>query len=203
MTIDLKKTERRLYTAPGEPEFVDVPPIQYLMIDGTGDPSGDDYREAMETLYPVAYTLRFWIRDRHGLAYVVCPLEGLWWNDDPSVFLSGDKESWKWTSMIRVPPEVTLDLATQAIDHVNDTKHPPAGDKIRLETLEEGHCAQIMHRGPYADEGPTIQRLHEVIAAEGLDLVGKHHEIYLSDPRRTAPERMRTLIRQPAGHAIR
>lgn len=198
-TIDLKKTERPLYSAASDPELVDVPPMGYLMVDGAGNPSGPEYRAAVETLYPVAYTLRALIKEQAGLAYVVCPLEGLWWSEDMTAFVTNDKDSWLWTSLIRQPPEVTPELAKEAIERVIETRNPPAGDAIRFDVFDEGRSAQIMHVGPFADEGRTIQRLHAFIAEQGYVLAGKHHEIYLTDPRRTAPEKMRTLIRQPVG----
>lgn len=198
--IDLKKVWQELYR-PGAKQVsrVDVPPFNYLMIDGRGDPNtAEEYKEAIEALYPVAYTLKFMLKKGAvGADYVVMPLEGLWWVENMADFSAERKEAWEWTMMILQPDVVTAEMVTEAVAQTRKKKNPPALDKVRLETLHEGLSAQIMHIGPYADEAPNIQKVHQFIADAGGRLHGKHHEIYLSDPRRAAPEKMKTIIRQP------
>jgi hypothetical protein len=197
---DLKKELKHLYSAPkGEPEMVEVPPLKYLMVDGRGYPGTSiEYQEAMEVLYGMAYTLKFKLK-RGPLAadYVVMPLQGLWWVPNMEEFSTAAKDEWQWTSMILQPPEVTPEMFEEAREELRKKKDPAAIDRVRLEEYEEGLSAQVMHLGPYSEEEPTIARLHEFIREQGHGLRGKHHEIYMSDPRRTAPERIRTIIRQP------
>jgi hypothetical protein len=198
--IDLKKEWKELYR-PGTKEVVrvDVPPLNYLMIDGRGDPNtAQEYKDAVETLYPVAYALKFMMKKGAlGLDYVVMPLEGLWWVEDMSQFSVENKGAWLWTMMILQPEAVTQDMVDEALAQTAKKKNPPALGKVRLESLHEGASAQIMHTGPYADEAPNIAKIHQFIGENGGQLRGKHHEIYLSDPRRTAPEKLKTIIRQP------
>jgi len=198
--IDLKKELKHLYRPGGKQvTIVDVPPLNYLMIDGRGDPNtAQEYKEAIEALYPVAYTLKFMIKNgKPGLDYVVMPLQGLWWTPDMADFSVEDKSAWLWTMMILQPELVTQAMLEEAIAQTAKKKNPPALGKVRLDTLHEGLSAQIMYIGPYADEGPTIAGIHQFITDGGHQLRGKHHEIYLSDPRRAAPERLKTVIRQP------
>lgn len=197
-SIDLKRTDRAWYTARADPSIIELPPLRYLMVDGQGDPNtAAVYGEAVATLYPVAYGIRKALIAATGDRYTVLPLEGLWWTPDMAAFTTVDKDAWHWTLLIRQPPPVTADMAADVIATTARAKALPAGDRIRFDTLDEGTAAQVMHRGPYADEGPTIAALHRFIADERLDVTGRHHEIYLSDPRRVAPEPMRTIIRQP------
>lgn len=197
-TVDLKRLERGLYTATAEPAVVELPSLPYLMVDGTGDPNtGRAYREAVQTLYPVAYAVRAAVIEATGDRYVVMPLEGLWWTPDMADFTEADKDAWHWTMMIRLPPPV-VDLDVDAlVASTVDARRLPAGDRIRVDELDEATAAQVLHRGPYTEEGPTIAALHDWIARQGLMLTGRHHEIYLSDPRRTEPAGLRTIIRQP------
>jgi hypothetical protein len=197
---DLKKELKHLYI-PGARDVtvVDVPAMNFLMIDGEGNPNtSEQFRNAVEALYPLSYTLKFMIKKgKGGVDYGVMPLEGLWWADDMKAFMEADKERWKWTVMIMQPEFVTRTLFTQACGEVQKKKNPPALCRVRFEKFREGRCAQIMYLGPYADEGPTIQRIHAFIKEQGGELAGKHHEIYLGDPHRTAPEKLKTVIRQP------
>jgi hypothetical protein len=177
--------------------LIDVPPLTYLMADGAGDPTGDsDYGEVVEALYGVAYSLKF-LSKAAGADFVVMPLQGLWWADDMDAFLEGSRDQWRWTMMILQPESIDTTLLEEAIARVEAKKATPALGRLRLERYEEGRAAQIMHRGPYAAERPTIERLHCFIADSGLKRRGLHHEVYLSDPRRAAPEKMKTIIRQP------
>ena len=197
--IDLKKDLRALYNPPSkEPHLVDVPALAFLSIDGTGDPNtATEYARAIEALYGLSYALKFMVKKETGVDYAVMPLEGLWWADDMGDFLAGRKDRWKWTAMILQPDFIGADLVERARDQVTQKKDLAALPKIRLTTFAEGLSAQIMYTGPYADEGPTITRLHGFAASQGRQLRGKHHEIYLGDPRRSAPNKLKTLIRQP------
>jgi hypothetical protein len=197
--IDLARDLKELYTARREPALVDVPEFPFLMIDGHGDPNvSSEYRQAIEALYSLSYALKFALkRGPRQLDYRVMPLEGLWWVADMSEFSVERKSDWNWTMMIRQPQEVDAGLLTDAVSKAAAKKPLPAASRIRLERFREGAAAQIMHVGPYAAEAPTIERLHAFIAEQGYERVGKHHEVYLGDPRRSAPERLRTVIRQP------
>jgi hypothetical protein len=197
--IDLKKDMKDLYQASAkEPAVVEVPTQRYLMIDGEGDPNtAPAYAEALEALFSVAYTAKFMVKKGpQALDYGVMPLEGLWWSDDLSAFRTGDKAKWKWTAMVMQPDFVSDELIGAAIDEVRRKKKLPGADRLRLDSLTEGRCAQILHVGPFSEEGPTIERLHAFIAARAA-LRGKHHEIYLSDIRRTDPSKWKTIVRQP------
>ena len=199
--VDFKKELKHLYGASAkEVSLVEVPEMNSLMIDGTGDPNSvPEFQQAVEALYGISYTLKFMIKKAQATDYVVMPLEGLWWTEDMSQFSIEDKGAWQWTLMIMQPEFVTSQLVEQAIDQVRQKKDPPALGKVRFAALHERLGAQIMHIGPYGDEGPTIEKLHSFIRENGYELTGKHHEVYLSDPRRTAPEKLKTIIRQPVG----
>jgi hypothetical protein len=191
----------RLYRARQTPELVEVPELSFLMLDGRGDPNTSTrFQDAVQALYAVSYGLKFGLKRTSGLDYRVSPLEGLWWSDDVNSFVNEDKSAYEWTLMIRQPPEATAELVEQAIAAAALKRKLPALGGLRFETFEEGLAAQILHLGPYSAEGPTIEKLHAFIAAHGLGFDGRrrrHHEIYLGDPRRSAPERLRTIIRQP------
>jgi hypothetical protein len=201
--VNFKVEHKELYRAKREPALVDVPELGFLMVDGHGDPNtATEYTQAVEALYTVSYSLKFAIkRARDGFDYGVMPLEGLWWVRDMSKFTSSKKSDWDWTAMIMQPDQVTQDLLEDALANATAKKSLPAAAKLRLERFREGPAAQVMHIGPYDAEGPTIKRLHELIAESGRTRRGKHHEIYLSDPRRCAPEKLRTIIRQPVDAA--
>lgn len=198
--IDLKKTLKHLYN-PSVKEFsiVDVPEMTFLMIDGMGDPNtSKEYLSAIETLYILSYTLKFMIKKgKSAIDYTVMPLEGLWWMDDMSQFSAENKALWKWTAMILQPDYVTKDLLDVAVKAVEKKKNPPSLSKIRFEQFHEGLSVQIMHIGPYSAEAPTIEKMHHFIKEKSYQLHGKHHEIYLSDPRKTSPDKLKTVLRQP------
>ncbi|AEG45428.1 GyrI-like domain-containing protein [Isoptericola variabilis] len=189
---------------PGELRLVDVPEQTYLMVDGEGDPNTSPlFTAAVETLYPVAYTLKFASKRELGRDYVVPPLEGLWWSDDMDAFtVARDKARWSWTLLLLVPDWVERDLVAATIDQVRAKKNPERIDDLRVERLAEGRCVQTLHVGSFDDEGPVLERMHdEFVPARGLRLTGRHHEIYLSDFRRVPPERRRTILRQPVAPA--
>lgn len=196
--IDLKKDLKHLY-APSAKAFsvVEVPPLPFLMIDGAGDPNtAPEYKTAVEALYSVSYTIKFDVKKAQGIDFAVMPLQGLWWADDMATFTLS-RENWRWTMMIMQPDFVSREQVAASIESAGRKKDLPALPKLRFESFAEGLAAQILYFGPYRDEGPTIARLHEYITQSGHALSGKHHEIYLSDPGRTAPEKLKTIIRQP------
>jgi hypothetical protein len=198
--VDFKKTLKELYTPPKAFVLVEVPEMQYLMVDGHGDPNvAQEYQEAVEALYAVAYKLKFNSKKHLGRDYVVPPLEGLWWAQDMTTFTTArDKSQWDWTMLIMTPDWITTEMFAEALDRVRKGKNPAALDKVRLERYYEGLCVQIMHIGSYDDEGPTLMKLHnEFLPQNGYVENGKHHEIYLSDPRKVAPEKLKTVLRQP------
>ena len=197
--IDLRNELGSLYRPPKhEVVEIEVPPLRYLMIDGQGDPNTSQvYADAVEALFSVSYTAKFMVKKGTlGIDYRVMPLEGLWWADDMTAFTARAKASWKWTMMILQPDVVPEDVITDAVSQVRSKKDLPAVDQLRLETFSEGRCAQVLHIGPFDEEGPTVERLHSFID-ERSTWRGKHHEIYLSDVRRAAPENWKTIIRQP------
>lgn len=197
--LDLKKTLKYLYE-PSARAFsvVDVPPMNFIMIDGHGDPNNSpEYTESMHALYTAVYTLKFKIKKELAVDYPVMASEGLWWMNDMRKFSLVHQDDWKWTMMIMQPEIVTPLLFAQAVDEATKKKGQPVLSRLRLERYQEGLATQIMYFGPYADEGPTIALLHQFIEESGHVRFGKHHEIYLGDPRRTAPEKLRTVIRQP------
>ena len=197
-TVDLKARYRSHYTATRTPELVDVPTRVFLMIDGRGDPNtATEYREAVQTLYPLAYGIRAAVKEATGDAYTVMPLEALWWVPDMTEFDVADKASWWWTVMICLPEAATPAITDDVVPRVSAAKALAAGDRVRVEAFTEGSAAQVLHLGPYTDEGPTVTGLHRFLAEGGRALTGKHHEIYLSDPRRVAPASLRTIVRQP------
>lgn len=197
--VDMKKELKQLYRAPSSNAVqVEVPKLNYVMVDGEGDPnSSPDYAHAVAALFSVAYTAKFMVKKGpQALDYTVMPLEGLWWADDMSAFVANDRSKWKWTMMIMQPPFVADEIIAKAMDDVRRKKSLPAIDKVRIASFTEGTCAQILHVGPFTEEGPTIERLHAFIDAR-TGKAGKHHEIYLSDIRRAAPRNWKTIIRQP------
>jgi len=200
--IDLKAQLKHLYfPSAKEPTIVEVPKMNFLMIDGRGDPNtAPVFQQAIQVLYSLSYTMKFMLKqEKGGPDSVVMPLEGLWWSDDMGHF-AGDtkKDLWQWTAMIAQVDFVTPDLIEQARAELKAKKKDlPGLDLARLEVYDEGKAAQIMHIGPYSGERPAIARLHDFIKSQGCRLRGKHHEIYMSDPRRVAPEKLKTVIRQP------
>ena len=198
--IDYKKELKNLYSSSAEKvEVVELPQMNFLMIDGEGDPNtSQSFQDAIDVLYPLSYTLKFIIkRGEIGIDYGVLPLEGLWWADDMSSFSVDNKENWKWTLMIMQPELVKKEMVATAIEEIRKKKKPVALPLVRFESFAEGKVGQIMHIGPFSEEGPTVEKLHSFIKVSGSQRIGKHHEIYLSDIRRAAPEKWKTIIRQP------
>ena len=199
-TVDLRKELKHLYHASvKEVVQVGVPSMNFLMVDGEGDPNtSQTYVEAIEALFAVSYTVKFMVKKGElAIDYGVMPLEGLWWADDMTTFSPDDKSNWKWTAMIMQPSFVTADLVEQALAEVKKKKNPAAISKVRLASWSEGNCSQIMHIGPFSEEGSTIDKLHRFIDVSNRQRTGKHHEIYLSDIRKADPKKWKTIIRQP------
>jgi hypothetical protein len=196
---DVRKTLDAYQCDKGRFRILDVPALTYLMIDGAGAPGSAAFAEAIETLYPVAYTLKFASKRTLGRDYVVPPLEGRWWADDMDTFTNArDKSRWSWTLMILVPEWVGEDMYEGAVAKVAIEKSPVRLRDVRFERLSEGRCVQIMHLGSFDDEGPVLATMHhEFIPGHGLRMTGLHHEIYLSDFRKVAPDKLRTILRQP------
>lgn len=196
--VDLKKEFKQLYNpSVKEISVVDVPAMNFLFVDGEGAPASPQYVEAVGALFSVAYTLKFMVKKTKGVDYGVMPLEGLWWMDDMTQFSADRKDEWKWTAMIMQPKYVTAEDFKAAVEQVRKKKNPPALPKVRFESFKEGPSAQILYVGPFSDEGPTILKIHAYIQNSGHSLSGKHHEIYLNDPSKTAPGKLKTIIRQP------
>lgn len=202
--LDMKREYKCLYAASAtKVGIVEVPALRYLMVDGQGDPNDNpEFTAAIEALFSLSYTLKFAIKKGPiGLDYAVMPLEGQWWVDDLAAFSYKDRSGWRWTAMVLQPDVVTPELVAEQTAVVAKKKNPAALHLVRFAEINEGPSAQLMHLGPFSEEPPTIARLHAEIEARGYCLVGKHHEIYLSDISRTAPAKLRTIIRQPVAPA--
>lgn len=198
--IDYKKQLKHLYgPSATKVAIVNVPQMNFLMVDGQGDPNtAKSFSDAIEALYPLSYTLKFMVKKgNNGIDYGVLPLEALWWADDMSAFTTGNKDSWKWTVMIMQPEFITPKMVKEAAEEVERRKNPVSLPLVRFEAFREGKAAQIMHIGPFSEEGPAIEKVHSFIEARGSRRTGKHHEIYLTDLRRAAPEKWKTIVRQP------
>ena len=194
----------------GAVDIVDVPEFGFAVVTGSGAPGGGEFTEALQALYAVSYGAHFLVRKQRGQAPGVMPLEALWWVDDPdqqdilaavalgqATMADTDRDRWRWQAMIMQPDPIDAGLAAAALAQARDRKPSPGLEQVRYIRWAEGRCAQLLHVGPYAAEGPSIARLHQAIAAAGYRPRGRHHEIYLGDPRRSAPEKLRTIIRHP------
>ena len=197
--IDYKKQLKHLYGPSAKKvEIVDVPQMNFLMIDGEGDPNTSKaFGDAIEALYPISYTLKFMVKGKMCIDYGVLPLEALWWADDMSAFSTGNKDAWKWTVMVMQPEFIVASMVEQATEAVRGKKNPVSLPLVRFEPFKEGKAAQTLHVGPFSEEGPTIEKVHSFIENSGNRRAGKHHEIYLSDIRRAAPGKWKTIVRQP------
>ncbi|MBB1029941.1 hypothetical protein G6027_03335 [Dietzia sp. SLG310A2-38A2] len=203
-TFDIKRERRDLYNGRvGRFDVVDVPTMRFLMADGRGDPNtSEDYGWALEALYTCSYAVRAAVKVDRGRVHTVGPLEGLWYARDLAVFTARDKDAWEWTMMISQPDWITPDIVASAVEKVTARKPAVAVDRVRFEEFAEGQAVQTLHVGPYDAEGPVIARMHEeVIPGHGLIASGHHHEIYLSDARKTEPARLRTILRQPVARS--
>ena len=197
--VDFKKTMKALYDAPrGRFVQIDVPKLRYVMVDGRGNPnSAPSYKTSIEWLFSTSYAMKFSAKREVDRDYVVPPLEALWWADDPADFVARRKDAWQWTMMIMAPDFVGQDIYEAAVTKTHDKLGVPP-ETLRLEPLTEGACLQTLHIGSYDDEGPILAQLHdELMPTQKLTFNGKHHEIYLSDPRRTPAAKLKTILRQP------
>ena len=205
--VDFKKQDKALYTGRvGRFDRLDIPAMPFLMIDGHGDPNGPGYARAIAALYGLSYALKFHSKKVLQRDYVVGPLEGLWWAQDMDSFVTRNKDQWDWTMMIRQPDWISSDMLAlvRPICIAKNAKkkdaptHSDNFNAVRLETYQEGDCVQVMHIGSYDDEGPVLSKMHEeFMPKNGVVMRGKHHEVYLSDPRRIAPAKLKTILRQP------
>lgn len=201
---DFKKSLNSYKAQAHQFHIIDVPKMQYLMVDGHGDPnSSQDFKDAIEALYPVAYKLKFASKQELEKDYTVMPLEGLWWAKDMSTFTSArDKSQWDFTLMIMQPDWITREMFEAALEKVKAKNPPKSLPKVRFETLEEGTCVQTLHIGSFDDETPVLDKMHNTFIPENqFKMTKKHHEIYLSDFRRVEPSKLRTILRQPVAHA--
>ncbi|MHB8859950.1 MAG: GyrI-like domain-containing protein [Thermoleophilia bacterium] len=197
--VDLVRELKELYRPSArKPSIVDVPEMNFLMLDGSGDPAiSQEFQEACGALYGMSYALKFTLKNEGRTDYKVMPLEGLWWMKGSRNFDPARRDEWQWRLLIAQPDEVTAADVKEATVQLRQKKNPPALPKVRFRSFAEGKAVQIMYTGPYPEEGPTIRMLHRFAADSGFKLTGKHHEIYMGDPRRAAPEKLKTIIRQP------
>jgi hypothetical protein len=196
-TIDLKKTLKPLYSAKAAPSFLDVPALARISIEGEGAPDGEAFADAMQALYATSYGIKFGAKKAGKADWPVMPLEGLWWCDHMAEFSMEKKEDWKWQVFIVQPGIVDGAMVEEAREKAERKRKSPALARLKFERFEEGRVAQYLHVGPYDAEGPGIAALHDFIRRNGCELIGLHHEIYLGDPRKAAPEKLKTIIRQP------
>lgn len=207
--MDFKKLYKDLYLPPAKPMLIDVPAMNFLIVDGAGDPNGPEFQDAVGALYSMSYTLKMLPKKGvvpEGYAdYTVPPLEGLWWLSNGGAFSFTARENWVWSAMIRQPEFVTKELVSGLLPEVKRKKPNPALERLRFEAFTEGPCVQVMHTGPFATEPETMKLIEAFIGENGLSdrigLGGKHHEIYLSDPRRGSPAKMKTVLRHPVARA--
>jgi len=198
--IDYLKQFKHLYAQSAKnADIIDVPEMNFLMVDGKGDPNiSQAFADAVESLFSLSYTLKFMVKKgAMAIDYGVMPLQALWWADDMSLFGADAKDDWKWTVMIMQPEFITQAMINEAMGEVERKKKPVALPLVRFQAFTEGKAAQILHIGPFSEEGPTIEKLHAFIEQSGSQKIGKQHEIYLSDIRRAAPEKWKTIVRQP------
>lgn len=195
---DIKKElKHSAFAQPQTPCIIEIPPMSYLAFDGHGNPNTSPLFDlATGALYPLAYGIKFMAKARNQ-DFVVGPLEGLWWHHDHEVFLSGNKDLWQWTLLLPLPPFIAEADCEKAREQVAKKKNPSGLDRVYFCSMDEGLCVQQLYRGSYDNEHGTIAAMHQWAADHGYGLRAKHHEIYLSDPRRTEPEKLKTIIRQP------
>ena len=195
--LDLYATHSAEYVTPKEPVLIDVAPARYLGITGRGEPGGAAFTEAVGALYNVAFTVKM-ARKFAGTLYTVSKLEALWWGDAPGGdFMHEPRERWNWQLLIRTPDFITQSELTEHVTTLLGRGKPARVRDVQLVTIDERRCVQMLHVGPYAEEHRSLEAMHALAAREGLQVHGRHHEIYLSDPRRVAPAKLRTILRLP------
>lgn len=205
--IDFKKDP--IYKAAAEPEIVDIPEMLFISTEGVGAPSGKDetdFQQAIQALYSVLYSIKFWDKKHEApegyTKFSIAPLEGLWWTISGAEFDQQKTEDWKWKLMIRVPDFVEPGLLKSIVDELVEKKQSEAYEQVRLERFHEGTCVQIMHVGPYDQEQVSLEKMQLFASNAGYELVGKHHELYFGDPRRTKPEKLHTILRHPVRKSL-
>lgn len=206
-TLDLRKELKHLYAPSSKNvEVVEVPPFNFAMLDGAMEPGqlpaeSSLFQEAIAALYGISFTLKFMskLRKTDPIDYPVMALEGLWWVDSGELDFNNSSEPWKWTLMMLQPDHITVEMFQDALQQLERKRPSPALQQLRFERFAEGQCMQIMHIGPYSDEPQTIEKMHDFARNHGYTLRGKHHEIYLGDPRRAKPEKLKTILRRPIG----
>jgi len=196
--LDLSKTDLAYYKARKTPEIRELLPYNYLTIEGQSAPDNPKFMEAIETLYAVAYSVKFLAKAEDD-DFVVPKMEGFWWiaggAEAQAEFENTPQDQWFWKIMIRMPDFIRQDHFKRAVEIVTFKKTPQNIDQIQFEEINEGKSAQILHIGSYNDEKLTIEKLHQFIADQNLEITGNHHEIYITDPRRTPEEKLKTIIR--------
>ncbi len=197
--IDPKKLYKSAYNPKKQYEIIDIPTLQFLSIKGQGNPNNsNDYAECVGALFSLSYGLKFQSKKKYQKDYVVGPLEGLWWADDMNDFITRNKEKWKWEMLIWQPDWINKDDFNLILEQTKNKKPNPKLNEVELKTIDEGICVQILHIGSYDDEAPVLAKMHdEFIPQNGFKMRGLHHEIYISDPRKCAPEKLKTILRQP------
>jgi hypothetical protein len=204
--MDLKKDLKHLYNPSSrKPVIVDVPKMNFIMVNGEGDPNTSEvFREALEALYGLSFTIKFASKKVFEIDYPVMALEGLWWGTPKGLtrFTSDDKAEWKWTLMMMQPDHISEQFFKKQKEILRKKKDPSLLDEVRYESFEEGLSVQQMHIGPYSEEWRTVEPMHTWVEEQGFELIGRHHEIYIGDPRRAAPEKLRTILRHPIGKAL-
>lgn len=196
MALDLRKGNELLYDAPRDPVFVEVPPLRYLLVNGSGAPIEADYQHAIQALYSMAYRLKYCLQENKNIDFSIMPLETLWWSEEGAAW-STDLSGWRWTALMRIPDAVCEDCYNACWEKAAERSDSPAFSRLRMRDWEEGRAVQVLHVGPWSEEEATVEKLHAFIAEYGGTTRGKHHEVYLSDPKRTKPAHLRTIIRQP------
>lgn len=197
--IDPKKLYKSAYNPKKQYEFIEIPKLQFLSIKGQGNPNNSvEYADCVGALFSLSYGLKFHSKKKHQKDYVVGPLEGLWWADDMNDFISRNKEKWKWEMLIWQPDWIEMGDFNLTLEQTKNKNPNRKLEEVELKTIDEGLCVQILHIGSYDDEAPVLAKMHdEFIPQNGFKMRGLHHEIYLSDPRKTAPEKLKTILRQP------
>lgn len=202
--IDFKKDP--IYKVKTETEIVEIPKMLFVMVDGVGGPESSDeseteFQKAMQIIFGVIYMIKFWDKKytppKGYSKFTIAPIEALWWSGDGQDFDMENQKNWKWTVMLRLPEFVTPDFFKEVVASCVDNKKSDIYKKARLEYFTEGPSVQLMHIGPYNQEVPNIEKMHTFARESGYELIGKHHELYFGDPRRTAPEKLHTILRQP------
>ncbi len=195
--LDLVALHKTEYVAKRKPILIETKPAQYLAIDGSGAPGGPEFEAKIGALYGMAFTIKMTWKFSGHQDYTVGKLESLWWAPTGQEFPPGKPEDWQWKLMIRIPEFITQTETAKAVEALAKKGKSPAAGQVKLETINEGRCVQMLHVGPYDREAETVAIMQSFAIAQGLRFAGKHHEIYLSDPRRVPPERLKTILREP------